>query len=78
MQENVPGLSFINQLRPVTYHLDVTGVRKFLGEEVTGEEGQKEFREQAPEQKAIIQEGVKAKEKVLHRLHCTGCRESGQ
>jgi trimeric autotransporter adhesin len=28
--ENVPGLEFINQLRPVTYNLDVTGINKFL------------------------------------------------
>jgi len=28
-KENVPGLAFINKLRPVTYHLDLTGIRKF-------------------------------------------------
>ncbi len=28
VSENVPGLQFINQLRPVTYHLDVEGISK--------------------------------------------------
>ncbi|MCX7769149.1 MAG: tail fiber domain-containing protein, partial [Flavobacteriales bacterium] len=32
VQENVPGLDFIMRLRPVTYHLDVTGLARFLGE----------------------------------------------
>ena len=66
VQENVPGLAFINQLKPVTYHLDVTGLRNFLGEEVTGEEGEEGFREKTPEQKAIIEQGVKAKEKITY------------
>jgi len=30
IQENVPGLEFINQLRPVTYTLDLTGMNKFI------------------------------------------------
>ena len=30
IQENVPGLDFINQLRPVTYTLDMTGMNKFV------------------------------------------------
>ncbi|MBC8172263.1 MAG: tail fiber domain-containing protein, partial [Chitinophagales bacterium] len=32
IKENVPGLEFINKLKPVTYHLDVTGISKFLHE----------------------------------------------
>jgi hypothetical protein len=31
-QENVPGLDFILRLRPVTYHLDASGIARFLGE----------------------------------------------
>jgi trimeric autotransporter adhesin len=31
--ENVKGLEFINLLRPVTYNLDVTGLKKFMKEE---------------------------------------------
>ena len=33
IKENVPGLQFINKLKPVTYHLDVTGISKFLKED---------------------------------------------
>ncbi len=64
VKENVPGLAFINRLKPVTYHLDVTGIRNFLGEEVTGEEGEEVSREVTPEQKAIIDQGVKEKEQI--------------
>ena len=31
IKENVPGLAFINQLKPVTYNLDVEKVNQFLG-----------------------------------------------
>lgn len=30
IQENVPGLSFINKLKPVTYNLDIKGIDDFL------------------------------------------------
>jgi hypothetical protein len=30
VKEDVPGLAFVNQLRPVTYNLDATGVDQFL------------------------------------------------
>lgn len=33
IKENVPGLSFINKLKPVTYHLDIRGIRSFLQED---------------------------------------------
>ncbi len=29
VEDNVPGIEFISKLRPVTYHLDVTGIDKF-------------------------------------------------
>ena len=32
VKEDVKGLEFINKLRPITYHLDVTGLRTKLGE----------------------------------------------
>ena len=35
IKEDVPGLEFINQLRPVTYTLDVNGIRTFLEEDKT-------------------------------------------
>jgi trimeric autotransporter adhesin len=31
VNENVPGLAFINMLRPVTYHYDITGLNKRIG-----------------------------------------------
>ena len=34
IKEDVPGLAFINKLKPVTYNLDITGLKKFLGEDV--------------------------------------------
>jgi len=30
MKENVPGLAFINKLKPVTYHYDVHGMNKYM------------------------------------------------
>jgi trimeric autotransporter adhesin len=33
ISEKVPGLEFINKLRPVTYHLDAQGIAKYLGED---------------------------------------------
>jgi len=34
VKEDVPGLEFITKLRPVTYNLDVSGIRNFLGEDI--------------------------------------------
>lgn len=31
IQADVPGLAFINRLRPVTYHMDAAGIDRFLG-----------------------------------------------
>jgi hypothetical protein len=33
IKENVPGLAFINQLKPVTYTLDISGLKKTKGED---------------------------------------------
>lgn len=35
VKEDVPGLSFINKLRPVTYNLDATGLENFLNKSIT-------------------------------------------
>jgi hypothetical protein len=37
IKENVPGLTFINQLRPVTYTLDIAGIDNFLDKKATKE-----------------------------------------
>ena len=39
MQENVKGLDFIMRLRPITYNLDVTGIRSHLGQGAAKDEG---------------------------------------
>jgi hypothetical protein len=39
MRENVKGLDFIMRLRPVTYNLDVTGIRNHLGQKAPVDEG---------------------------------------
>ena len=31
VEENVPGLDFINQLRPVTYHYNITTQNQLMG-----------------------------------------------
>lgn len=37
--EGVKGLDFIMRLRPITYHLDVTGIRSHLGQKAPADEG---------------------------------------
>ncbi len=39
MKENVPGLAFINLLKPLTYTFDHASIRKFRGEEAKGADG---------------------------------------
>ncbi len=68
VKENVPGLTFINQLHAVTYTMDVTRLRNFLGEdrldEITTAEG-KTVREKNHEAEALIQKGIQEKEKII-------------
>ena len=56
INENVPGLSFINKLKPVTYNLDVSGIENKLSPV-------KEKHDEA--ENATIQKDIAAKEKVL-------------
>ena len=39
MREDVKGLDFIMRLRPITYNLDVTGIRAHLGQKAPADEG---------------------------------------
>ena len=39
MREEVKGLDFIMRLRPITYNLDVTGIRAHLGQKAPADEG---------------------------------------
>src|SRR6266536_2387041 len=68
IKENVPRLEFINQLHAVTYTMDVTKRRNFLGEgkedEATMVES-KTVHEKNPEAEALIQKGIQEKEKII-------------
>ncbi len=68
IKENVPGLAFINQLHAITYTMDITSLRNFLGEDrqsaTTAAEG-KTVREKNPEAEALIQKGIQEKEKII-------------
>lgn len=52
IKENVPGLEFINKLKPVTYHVDATAVSKFLKED--------------KEDEAADKKGITEKEKIIY------------
>jgi hypothetical protein len=39
MREDVKGLDFVMRLRPITYNLDVTGIRAHLGQKAPADEG---------------------------------------
>jgi len=68
VKDNVPGLAFINQLHAITYTVDVTSLRNFLGEdrlnEITTAKG-KTVPEKNPEAEALIQKGIQEKEKII-------------
>src|SRR4030095_5131662 len=65
VNENVPGLAFINQLHAITYTMDVTSLRSFLGEDRQNEVDGKAVRDKNPEAEALIQKGIEEKEKVI-------------
>lgn len=57
VRENIPGLAFINQLRPVTYHLDVNQIDDMLKPKIVANEDLQE----AAKQKAPSNEDLEAK-----------------
>jgi hypothetical protein len=63
--ENVPGLQFITQLRPITYTMDIIGIRKFLGADNIGSQEDEGGRDFNGEQTAIINRSIMAKEKII-------------
>jgi len=63
IKENVPGLEFINQLRPVTYNMDVTKLNQFLNTEKRDGSSASEKISGADE--ALIKKGIEEKEKVV-------------
>jgi hypothetical protein len=61
MQANVPGLSFINQLQPITYNLDLDAIDGLLKVDKTGSRAQP----LSPELEAINKKAREAKEKIV-------------
>jgi trimeric autotransporter adhesin len=59
MQENVKGLDFIMRLRPITYNLDVTGIRTHLGQGAVKDEG---TRRSISERESEVLSGFSAQE----------------
>lgn len=66
IKEDVPGLVFINQLKPVTYHLDVTGLSDYLQEGKAVENSKKGMPQLSEEQKILDEKSRKEKEKILY------------
>jgi hypothetical protein len=70
VQENVPGLAFINKLRPVTYHLDVKGISRFLGEDVREQHADKEHAgetvQHSEESTRLAEAGRQQKESITY------------
>ena len=67
IKEDVPGLAFINKLRPITYNLDATGLDNFLNrnrskENHTGSEGKTLMDKALEEKEKAIQTGFIAQE----------------
>ncbi|HRI22246.1 MAG TPA: tail fiber domain-containing protein, partial [Panacibacter sp.] len=63
VKENVPGLQFIKKLKPVTYHLDVSGVANKLNENRNNDNTSDKQNDDA---KTLIEKGRTDKEKILY------------
>jgi hypothetical protein len=61
IQTNVPGLSFINQLQPITYNLDLDAIDGLLKIDKMGQRAQ----QLSPELKAIDKKAREDKEKII-------------
>jgi hypothetical protein len=62
VKEDVPGLSFINKLKPVTYHLNVTGLRGLLGEDKTDDQAISD----GNNDESLVEQGIKEKEQIIY------------
>lgn len=60
IKQNVPGLSFINKLKPITYTLDATGIDNFLHKDLL------QNKQPAEKEKAVINKALTEKEKVVY------------
>jgi hypothetical protein len=60
IKEDVPGLAFINKLRPVTYTLDATRLDNFL------HKNQSKEKQMSVAAKSIMDKALKEKEKIIY------------
>lgn len=63
VKENVPGLSFINKLKAVTYKLDVSGISKVLHEDITDGDDNSEAKKATEK---LMDKARKEKEKITY------------
>ena len=72
IEQNVPGLEFIDKLTPITYTLDVNGIAKFLGEDnpteeaKSGADGKPQLYKENEETQKLIQKGRDEKSKIVY------------
>ena len=65
IQENVKGLEFINELRPVSYYVDYKSLNKFLGDELEADEAATTAPSKITYQTGFIAQEVEATAKKL-------------
>jgi hypothetical protein len=75
IKENVPGLEFINKLKPVTYHLDIAGLQEFLGENNVGDGGKRFIPESRTRESSNRKQYEAEGANDLFRFCCAGRRE---
>jgi trimeric autotransporter adhesin len=73
VQQNVPGLEFIKQLRPVTYHYDIHGINDYTGATAQTKKAREIMKEKndadpagIAKQAALEESSILAKEKKLY------------
>jgi trimeric autotransporter adhesin len=68
IKEDVPGLNFINKLRPVTYHYGIQGLNKHIQPATTkaGMPANDQSQQQETQEQKQIEEAIKSKEKKVY------------
>ena len=66
IKEEVPGLAFINQLRPVTYHYDIHGLNSFITPVESREQKGVANKINSEDKNAKMEDAITAKEKILY------------
>ncbi len=66
IKEEVPGLAFINGLRPVTYHYDIQGLNTFISPAEAREQKGVMNKINGEAKNAVMEEAIKAKENISY------------